>query len=55
MGVELVAKLLFETTDRDAAHARLEKEQKKNSKSECREDANAEKPYQVWDGPEAKD
>lgn len=57
MGLELregnVAKMLYEGTDRAAAHAFLDAlDRRKYRKAECREDANAEKPYQVWSGPE---
>lgn len=50
------AKLLYEGTDRDKAHAELEKVLKagKNPAAECREDSNAEKPYQVWSGPKVR-
>lgn len=47
-----MANMLFETDDRDAAHKELEKVRKEHPAAECREDSNAELPYQVWDGPE---
>lgn len=49
-----MAKMLFGTADRNAAHGRLAEVLKADPKSaaECREDPNdAEHPYQVWDGP----
>lgn len=48
-----MAKMLHEGTDRAEAHAFLDAlDRKKHPKAECREDANSEKPYQVWSGPE---
>jgi hypothetical protein len=45
-----VDELLYETADRDESHRMLEKilAEGKHPRAECREDANAEKPYQVW-------
>jgi len=44
---------LAEFTDRDAAHAELERvlAEGKHPKAECRERVNEPKPYQVWSGP----
>jgi hypothetical protein len=56
LGVELMAKRLFESGDRDAAHQHLEKilAGGKHPLAECREDPNEEKPYQVWDGADPR-
>lgn len=54
MGVELMGEtgtLLFATTDRAEAHARAELERATYPACECREDHNADEPYQVWSGP----
>ena len=46
---------LYEFTDRDEAHRKLEAcIRGKYPHAECREDTNAEKPYQVWSAGEAK-
>jgi hypothetical protein len=51
-----MATKLFETTDRRAAHAELERllAAGGHPRAECREDANAEAPYSVWDDAEAR-
>lgn len=59
---------LFETSDRDEAHRKLEevlgmtrdaeghilKGAPLHASAECREDHSKEKPYQIWDGPEER-
>ena len=50
-----MAKKLFETASRAASHDELVKIQKVHPLAECREDSNSDQPYQVWDGPDARE
>jgi len=52
-----VGRKLYETKDRDESHRKLEEVLRdgKHTLAECREDPNAELPYQVWSGPVDRD
>jgi len=49
-----VPKAIFTSTEREKAHAELERVLKKGDhpRAECREYHNQPEPYQVWDEPE---
>lgn len=52
-----MAKMIFSTKNRHEAHGRLEEvlAEGEHPRAECREDPNAEEPYQVWSASEVRD